>query len=144
MQMCIEGCPMSSLTAIFAYFIKKSADHFVDYFVGHSVVLLGLSRSFLIFQRRASIVEITAIRENRIAPGIISESYFFGGDGGSRTHVQEHFRKTFSERSRLLLFRSPFASAANSGFRYPVDTLTLPGDHARGPCMHDAGFPCCR
>ena len=135
---------MSSLTAIFAYFIKKSADHFVDYFVGHSVVLLGLSRSFLIFQRRASIVEITAIRENRIAPGIISESYFFGGDGGSRTHVQEHFRKTFSERSRLLLFRSPFASAANSGFRYPVDTLTLPGDHARGPCMHDAGFPCCR
>ena len=93
---------MSSLTAIFAYFIKKSADHFVDYFVGHSVVLLGLSRSFLIFQRRASIVEITAIRENRIAPGIISESYFFGGDGGSRTHVQEHFRKTFSERSRLL------------------------------------------
>ena len=72
---------MSSLTAIFAYFIKKSADHFVDYFVGHSVVLLGLSRSFLIFQRRASIVEITAIRENRIAPGIISESYFFGGDG---------------------------------------------------------------
>ena len=135
---------MSSLTAIFAYFIKKSADHFVDYFVGHSVVLLGLSRSFLIFQRRASIVEITAIRENRIAPGIISESYFFGGDGGSRTHVQEHFRKTFSERSRLLLIRSPFANTANSGLRYPVDTLTLPGDHARGPCMHDAGFPYCR
>jgi hypothetical protein len=44
----------------------------------------------------------------------------------------------------LLLIRSPFANAANSGLRYPVDTLTLPGDHARGPCMHDAGFPCCR
>lgn len=60
----------------FACFVKKSADHFVDYFVGHSVVLLGLSRSFLILQRRASTVEITAIRENRIAPGIISESHF--------------------------------------------------------------------
>jgi hypothetical protein len=41
----------------------------------------GKSRSFLILQRRASTVEITAIRENRIAPGIISESHFFGGDG---------------------------------------------------------------
>ena len=30
------------------------------------------------------------------------------------------------------------------GARYPVDTLTLPGDHARGPCMHDAGFLRCR
>ena len=110
---------MSSLTAIFAYFIKKSADHFVDYFVGHSVVLLGLSRSFLILQRRASTVEITAIRENRIAPGIISESHFFGGDGGSRTHVQEYFRKTFSERSRLIRFRSPVARTANSGLAIP-------------------------
>jgi len=24
---------------------------------------------------------------------------FFGGDGGSRTHVRKHFRKSFSERS---------------------------------------------
>ena len=30
------------------------------------------------------------------------------------------------------------------GARYPVDTLTLPGDHARGPCMVDAGFSDCR
>ena len=44
-------------------------------------------------------------------------SFRIGGDGGSRTHVQEHFRKTFSERSRLLLIRSPFANAANSGLR---------------------------
>ena len=67
---------MSSLTSTFAYFVKKSADHFVDYFVGLNMVLLGLARSFLILQRSASTVEITAIRENRTAPGIISESHF--------------------------------------------------------------------
>ena len=33
---------------------------------------------------------------------------------------------------------------ANSGFRYPVDTLTLPGAYARGPCIADAGFSGCR
>lgn len=67
---------MSSLTSTFAYFVKKSADHFVDYFVGLNMVLLGLARSFLILQRSASTVEITAIRENRTAPRIISESHF--------------------------------------------------------------------
>ena len=67
---------MSSLTAIFAYFVEKSADHFVDHFVGLSMVLLGLARSFLILQGSASTVEITGIRENRTAPGIISESHF--------------------------------------------------------------------
>ena len=60
----------------FACFVKKSADHFVDYFVGLNMVLLGLARSFLILQRSASTVEITAIHENRTAPGIISESHF--------------------------------------------------------------------
>ena len=30
--------------------------------------------------------------------------YFAGGSGGSRTHVQEHFRKTFSERIRVFVF----------------------------------------
>ena len=67
---------MSSLTAIFAYFAKKSADHFVDHFVGLSMVPAGLARSFLIILGRALTVEITEIRENRTAPGIISESHF--------------------------------------------------------------------
>ncbi len=30
------------------------------------------------------------------------------------------------------------------GARYPVDTLTLPGAYARGPCMVDARFSDCR
>ena len=48
-----------------------------------------------------------------------SRVLFIGGDGGSRTHVQEYFRRTFSERSRLLLFRSPLASTANLGIAIP-------------------------
>ena len=56
-------------------------------------------------------------------------------------NVSERFSPSAAD---CFLIRSPVAKAANSGFRYPVDTLTLPGDHARGPCMHDAGFPCCR
>jgi len=67
---------LSSLTAIFAYFVKKSADHFGDHFVGLSKVLVCLARSFLIIPGRALTVEITEIRENRTAPGIISESHF--------------------------------------------------------------------
>lgn len=42
-------------------------------------------------------------------------SFKSGGDGGSRTRVQEYFRKTFSERSRLLLFRSPVALRQTRG-----------------------------
>ena len=45
--------------------------------------------------------------------------FIVGGDGGSRTHVQEYFRKTFSERSRLLLFRSPVALRQTRGFAIP-------------------------
>ena len=41
--------------------------------------------------------------------------FIVGGDGGSRTHVQEYFRKTFSERSRLLLFRLPVALRQTRG-----------------------------
>ena len=60
----------------FACFVKKSADHFGDHFVGLSKVLVCLARSFLIIPGRALTVEITEIRENRTAPGIISESHF--------------------------------------------------------------------
>ena len=52
-------------------------------------------------------------------PWSYSRAIVIGGDGGSRTHVQEYFRKTFSERSRLLLFRLPVASTANSGLAIP-------------------------
>ena len=40
------------------------------------MVPAGLARSFLIIPGRALTVEITEIRENRTAPGIISESHF--------------------------------------------------------------------
>ena len=77
----------------FACFVKKSADHFVDYFIGLNVFPICLARSVLLFLENTLTVETTAIRENRIAPGIISESHFlvssrnyfrepfFGGDG---------------------------------------------------------------
>ena len=65
----------------FAYFVKKSADHFVDYFVGLIMVRVCLARSFLIIHGRALTVEITEIRENRTAPGIISGSHFLVDEG---------------------------------------------------------------
>ena len=88
--------------------------------------------------------EKARIRCNNKAPGIFLWSLYYGGSGGSRTHVQEYFRKTFSERSRSLLFRSPLADAADVGFRYPVGTPALPGTHAEGPCIDDAGISGCR
>ena len=60
----------------FACFVKKSADHFVDYFIGLNVFPICLARSVLLFLENTLTVETTAIRENRIAPGIISESHF--------------------------------------------------------------------
>lgn len=60
----------------FACFVKKSADHFVDFFIGLNVVPICLARSVLLFLENTLTVETTAIRENRIAPGIISESHF--------------------------------------------------------------------
>ena len=56
-------------------------------------------------RKKLEIVEISSFRS--------------GGDGGSRTRVQECFRKTFSERSRLLLFRSPVALRQTRGFAIP-------------------------
>ena len=60
----------------FACFVKKSADHFVDYFIGLNVFPICLARSVLLFLENTLTVETTAIRENRMAPGIISESQF--------------------------------------------------------------------
>ena len=56
---------------------------------------------------------------NKEPQRFLSEAVRIGGDGGSRTHVQEYFRKTFSERSRLLLFRSPVALRQTRGFAIP-------------------------
>ena len=69
---------------------------------------------------------------------------FVGGDGGSRTHVQECFRKTFSERSRLLLIRSPFACRQTRGFAIPwillrYREITQEGPALSTPDSHAAG-----
>ena len=78
-----------------------------------------------------------------------------GGDGGSRTHVQEHFRKTFSERSRLLLIRSPFAKRQTQGFAIPwvllryreitqeVPACMTPGSHTAGDTGPTRGAELC-
>ena len=72
----MEECLLSSLTANLPVLSKKSADHFVDYFIGLNVFPICLARSVLLFLENTLTVETTAIRENRIAPGIISESHF--------------------------------------------------------------------
>ena len=141
---------LSSLPAIlscFCVFRHFGPDYFCDYYAKKNYVCMGIDRYECVFTDNAKIaepLEITAIRCNKRTPEISLCSLSSGGDGGSRTHVQECFRKTFSERSRLFFYSLAPRQAASLGFRYPVDTLTLPGDHARGPCIHDAGFPGCR
>ena len=72
-----------------------------------------------------------AFSEHEKRPEIIwISSPNYGGDGGSRTHVQEYFRKTFSERSRVFDF-TWWASHGRLTSCYPVDTLTMPVGHAR-------------
>ena len=61
---------------VFAVIVKKSGDHFVDYFIGLSMAQIGPGRSFLLFRRNLLSVENAAIRENRTAPGFYSESHF--------------------------------------------------------------------
>ena len=53
--------------------------------------------------------------------------YQFGGDGGSRTHVQEHFQKTFSERSWLIIFRQARSQSASNQLDYPIGSLNATG-----------------
>ena len=99
--------------------------------------------------------EKARFRCNIKAPGIFLWSLYYGGSGGSRTHVQEHFRKTFSERSRSLLFHSPLADAADLGFAIPwvllryreltqeVPALMTPGSQAAGGLRPTRGAELC-
>jgi len=59
---------------------------------------------FIEIGKTAGQLEITAIRCNKRAPEFYLWSLNNGGDGGNRTHVQEYFRTTFSERSRVFIF----------------------------------------
>ena len=93
----------------FACFVKKSADHFVDYFIGLNVFPICLARSVLLFLENTLTVETTAIRENRIAPGIISESHFLvemtGIEPGSRYwifNVSENPADSFADSAVCL------------------------------------------
>ena len=121
---------MSSLTSTFAYFVKKSADHFVDYFVGLNMVLLGLARSFLILQRSASTVEITAIRENRTAPGIISESHFLVETVGIEP-TSKCISGRLSPSAAGFLILPDGRHTADSHQTIPLGPLTLAGGCAR-------------
>ena len=51
---------------------------------------------------------------------------FIGGDGGNRTHVQEYFRKNFSERSRVFDFACK-ASHGRLDADYPVSSSYVNG-----------------
>ena len=93
--------------------------------------------------------------QQRKSPGTLYFQGPYGGSGGSRTHVQEHFRKTFSERSRSLLFRAPLADAADLRFAIPwillryreltqeVPALMTPGSQAAGDLRPTRGAELC-
>ena len=107
---------------IFCDFRHFGPDHFSDFFGQKTYLWVGIRMSACVFSGSAKIavsLEITAIRCKQRTPAISLWSLNNGGDGGSRTHVQEYFRKTFSERSRLIRFRSPVARTANSGLAIP-------------------------
>lgn len=48
---------------------------------------------------------------------------WYGGDGGSRTHVQKYFRRTFSERSQCFVIRRIRRDADTLRNCYPVSPL---------------------
>ena len=80
---------------------------------------------------------------------------FIGGDGGNRTHVQEYFRKNFSERSRVFDFacwashgRLPsdypaWSSYASGRLRKSFPACMTPGSEPAGELRPTRGAELC-
>ena len=64
----------------------------------------------------------------------------FGGDGGSRTHVQKYFRRTFSERSQCFVIRSIRRDADTLRNCYPVSPLKYQELFQRFPAFMTPDF----
>lgn len=63
-----------------------------------------------------------------------------GGDGGSRTHVQKYFRRTFSERSQCFVIRSIRRDADTLRNCYPVSPLKYQELFQRFPAFMTPDF----
>ena len=118
---------------------------FPGIFSSYTRIRTHLSRTWVQLLR-----SVTRQQRGPDGPSLLS-----GGSGGSRTHVQEHFRKTFSERSRSLLFHAPLADTADLGFAIPwvllryraltqeVPALMTPGSQAAGDLRPTRGAELC-
>lgn len=65
---------------------------------------------------------------------------FIGGDGGSRTHVQKYFRRTFSERSQCFVIRRIRRDADTLRNCYPVSPLKYQELFQRFPAFMTPDF----
>ena len=63
-----------------------------------------------------------------------------GGDGGSRTHVQKYFRRTFSERSQCFVIRRIRRDADTLRNCYPVSPLKYQELSQRFPAFMTPDF----
>jgi len=70
----------------------------------------------------------------------LSFKAFIGGDGGSRTHVQKYFRRTFSERSQCFVIRSIRRDADTLRNCYPVSPLKYQELSQRFPAFMTPDF----
>ena len=64
----------------------------------------------------------------------------YGGDGGSRTHVQKYFRRTFSERSQCFVIRRIRRDADTLRNCYPVSPLKYQELSQRFPAFMTPDF----
>ena len=64
----------------------------------------------------------------------------YGGDGGSRTHVQKYFRRTFSERSQCFVIRRIRRNADTLRNCYPVSPLKYQELSQRFPAFMTPDF----
>lgn len=62
----------------------------------------------------------------------------FGGDGGSRTHVRKHFRRSFSERSWSFIVSHPCTPVSRLTHPLSYWSSKLLGAHPELSCIIDA------
>ena len=98
-----------------------------------SIKCQAICQKFCGFERGLNMFEIGITKNSKIlflqakcqkslqtkGPGQSWPELIFGGGGGIWTHVQEHFRKTFSERSWYFIIRSCIVMSADYTIAIP-------------------------
>jgi len=116
--------------------LKDAASQFYSQFASEYKKTAASSQRSLIFYDQFSFL---GYKDLTITPRLLQLFMVYGGDGGSRTHVQNRVCGNFSERSLLWNFRfTPWQEAAEV-IRYPVRSPRLPGTRLEFSCMSTPG-----